>query len=47
VVPLLVTSKIVPMQFTQTIGTRVISADEITAPFLATVAEEPSVRNNK
>jgi hypothetical protein len=47
VVPLLVTSKIVPMQFTQTIGTRVISADEITALFLATMADEPSVRDNK
>jgi hypothetical protein len=35
------------MQFTQTIGTRVISADEITTPFLATVADEPPVRDNK
>jgi hypothetical protein len=40
VVPLLVTSKIVPMQFTKTIGTAVISADEITAAFLATLANE-------
>jgi hypothetical protein len=41
VVPLLVTSKIVPMQFTKTIGTTVISADEVTTAFLATLADEP------
>jgi hypothetical protein len=35
VVPLLVSSKIVPMQFTKTIGTEVVSADQITTSFLA------------
>jgi hypothetical protein len=38
VAPLLVTSKVAPMQFTETIGTRIVSADEITHSFLATVA---------
>lgn len=37
VVPLLVTSKVAPMQFTETIGTRTVSADEITQSFLATL----------
>ena len=35
VVALLVTSKIVPMQFTETIGTEGVSADEVTPAFLA------------
>jgi hypothetical protein len=34
VVPLLVTSKIVPMQFTKTVMTQVVSADQITPEFL-------------
>lgn len=38
VVPLLVTSKVAPMQFTETVGTRVLSADEITHSLLATLA---------
>jgi len=38
VFPLLVTSKVAPMQFIETIGTRVVSADEITHSFLATMA---------
>jgi hypothetical protein len=33
-VPLLITSKIVPMQFTKTFTTQVVSADQITAEFL-------------
>jgi hypothetical protein len=35
VVPLLVTSKIAPMQFTKTIGTEAVSADQLTPAFLA------------
>jgi len=38
VVPLLVTSKVAPMQFAETIGTRIVSADELTHSFLATLA---------
>jgi hypothetical protein len=40
VVPLLVTSKVVPMQFTKTLGTKVMSADEITPAFLVTLDDE-------
>lgn len=39
VVPLLVTSKIVPMQFVRTVTARVVSADQITSDFLATLLE--------
>jgi hypothetical protein len=35
VIPLLVTSKIVPMQFTKTVTTQVVSADQITVDCLA------------
>jgi hypothetical protein len=35
VIPLLVTSKIVPMQFTKTVTTQVVSADQVTVDFLA------------
>ncbi|HWR17725.1 MAG TPA: hypothetical protein VN577_23045 [Terriglobales bacterium] len=37
VVPLLVTSKVVPMQFVRTVATQVVSADQVTSDFLASL----------